>query len=252
MTHMLTDDDRARFRWQLSVAGFGEAGQARLRESAVLVSRVGGVGGTLALYLATAGVGRLVLAHAGDLRVDDLNRQVLMRHARIGAPRVDQAAERLREIDPQLVVETVPANVSAESAAGLVARVDAVASCAPLFVERLAMNRAAVEDRKPLVDCAMFDMDAQLVTVLPGKTACLACLYRTPNPAWKREFPVFGAVAGTIACLGALELIKILAGFGEPLTNRMLLADLWTLDFRKVEVRRDPACAVCAELGRNR
>jgi molybdopterin-synthase adenylyltransferase len=92
----------------------------------------------------------------------------------------------------------------------------------------------------------MFDMDAQLVTVLPGRTACLACLYRTPNAAWKREFPVLGAVAGTIGCLGALEIIKILAGFGEPLTNRMLLADLAWLDFRKVEVRRDPACPVCA------
>jgi molybdopterin/thiamine biosynthesis adenylyltransferase len=245
---MLTDEERARFRWQLSSAGFGEEGQARLRDSSVLVTRVGGVGGTLALYLAAAGIGRLVLAHAGDLRIDDLNRQVLMGHGGLGSSRVLQAADRLREIDPRLVVETVAANVTDEIAADLVARVDAVASCAPLFSERLALNRAAVDARKPLVDCAMFDMDAQLVTVLPGKTACLACLYRAPNPAWKREFPVFGAVAGTIGCLGALELIKILGKFGEPLTDRMLLADLWSLDFRKVEVRRDPECPVCGSI----
>jgi bacteriocin biosynthesis cyclodehydratase domain-containing protein len=81
--------------------------------------------------------------------------------------------------------------------------------------------------------------------VLPGRTACLACLYRTPNADWKREFPVFGAVAGTIGCLAALELIKILSGMDEPLAGRMLLADLRSLDFRKVEVYRDPKCPVC-------
>src|SRR5437867_584832 len=81
-----------------------------LRDASVLVSRVGGVGGTVALYLAAAGVGRLVLAHRGDLRIDDLNRQILMRDERLGSSRVSQAAERLRDLDPRLVVETVGEN----------------------------------------------------------------------------------------------------------------------------------------------
>ena len=246
---MLTDEERASYQWQLWVAGFGEAGQERLKSASVLVSRIGGVGGALALYLAAAGVGRLVLAHAGMLRPDDLNRQLLMSHARLGESRVQQAADRLRDLNPRLTVETVEENITESNVDRLVASVDAVASCAPLFGERLLMNRAAVRAGKPMVDCAMFEMDAQLVTVLPGRTPCLRCLYPKVPTEWKRQFPVFGAVAGTIGCLGALELIKILASFGEPLTNQMLLADLTTLSFRKVNVRRDPACPDCGPQG---
>src|SRR3954468_4335113 len=92
----LTDDDRARYAWQLTVRGLGEEGQRRLKGASVLVSRCGGVGGTVALQLAAAGIGKLVLAHAGNLRVDDLNRQLLMSHAGLGQPRIEQAARRLR------------------------------------------------------------------------------------------------------------------------------------------------------------
>ena len=97
----LTDDERALYEWQLWVEGFGEAGQLRLKNASVLVTRVGGVGGEVALQLAAAGVGRLVLAHAGNLRNSDLNRQTLMSHAGLGMPRAVQAAERLRAFNPQ-------------------------------------------------------------------------------------------------------------------------------------------------------
>src|SRR6516164_8439450 len=96
----LTDEERAIYQWQLWVQGFGEAGQERLKASSVLVSRIGGVGGTVALYLAAAGVGRIVLAHAGNLRADDLNRQLLMSHAGTGQSRIEQATRRLREFNP--------------------------------------------------------------------------------------------------------------------------------------------------------
>src|SRR6516165_7531916 len=93
----LTDAERAIYEWQLAVPGYGEAGQERLKGAAVLVSRVGGVGGTVAHQLAAAGVGRLVLAHAGNLRLNDLNRQLLMDHSALGKPRADVAAQRLRD-----------------------------------------------------------------------------------------------------------------------------------------------------------
>src|SRR5436309_15721676 len=102
----LSDEERAIYDWQLSVAGFGEAGQLRLKHATVLVSRIGGVGGTLAMQLAVAGVGRLILAHAGNLRLDDLNRQLLMSHAGLGQARVEQAAARLRALNPY--IEIVP------------------------------------------------------------------------------------------------------------------------------------------------
>lgn len=244
----LTDEDRAIYQWQLWMPGFTEAHQERLKGSSVLISRIGGVGGTVALYLAAAGVGRLVLAHAGNLRPDDLNRQLLMSQAGVGQARVEQAAVRLRELNPRLLVETVPQNIGLDNAAALVARVDAVAACAPRFEERLWMNEAAVRARKPLVDAAMYEMDAQLAVVVPGKTACLACLYPEVPTLWERQFPVFGAVAGTIASLAALEIIKVLTGYGTPLGAHLLLADLDRLDFRKVATRRNPTCSICAEV----
>ena len=144
------------------------------------------------------------------------------------------------------MIVAVAENITAENAACLVGQVDLVASCAPLFQERLLLNRAAVEQNKPLVDCAMYELEAQLTTVLPGRGPCLACLYPTEPPAWKRQFPVFGAVAGAVGSLGAMEAIKVLAGLGEPLVGKLLVCDLATMSFRKLPVRRDPACPVCA------
>lgn len=242
----LTDEERAIYEWQLDVAGFGEAGQLRLRNATVLVTRAGGVGGTLAYQLAAAGIGRIILAHAGNLRLDDLNRQILMSHAGVGAARVEQAAERLRAFNPHVEIVPVAENIDADNIDRLVAGADLIASCAPLFEERLLLNRAAVAQRKPLVDCAMYEMEAQLTTIVPGQGPCLACLYPTEPTAWKRQFPVFGAAAGTIGCLGALEAIKVLAGLGAPLIGKMLICDFGAMSFRKVQLQRNRHCQVCA------
>ncbi len=244
----LTDEERARYEWQMWTPGFGEAGQRRLKGAAVLVSRVGGVGSVVAYELAAAGVGRLVLAHAGNVKPSDLNRQLLMTHGALGTSRVQSAARRLAELNPNVVLEPVPENVADANVAGLVSQVDLVASCAPLFEERLRMNREAVRQGKPLVDAAMYDMTAQVMTVLPGRTACLACLYPEVPPAWKREFPVFGAVSGTAACMAAVEAIKILGGVGRPLEGRMILMDLASMNLMTRRVERRRGCHVCGEL----
>ena len=245
---MLSKAEHALYEWQMWVPGFGEQGQQRLKGSAVLVSRCGGVGGLVAYQLAAAGVGRLLLAHAGDLRPSDLNRQLLMSHAGLGSPRVELAARRLRELNPFIHVETVAENVREDNVERLVGSVDLVADCAPLFQERLLMNQAAVKFGKPLVSCAMYELEAQLTTVVSGRTPCLACLYPEIPPAWKREFPVFGAVAGTIGCLGAMEAIKVLAGLGEPLLGTLLTCDLRDMTFRKVTLHRRAGCRVCGGL----
>ena len=244
----LTDHERAVYEWQMWIKDFGEDGQRKLKASSVLVSRIGGVGGTAAYYLAAAGIGRLVLAHAGNIRPNDLNRQILMTDSAVGSLRVESAATRLRELNPRLEVVTVPENISDENVARLVDMVDLVVDGAPLFSERLPMNREAVRQRKPLVEAAMYDMEARITTVLPGETPCLACLYPSEPPAWKRQFPVLGAVAGTIGCLAALEAIKLLAGFGEPLKGRMLIGDLRDMTFRTVRLNRNPTCPVCSEI----
>ncbi len=244
----LTDEERAAYEWQLDVPGFGEAGQKKLKDATVLVSRVGGLGSVVAYELAAAGIGRLILAHAGDINPSDLNRQLLMTHDALGTSRVQSAERRLKELNPRLVIDAVPENISAANAARLVGEADVVVDCAPLFEERFAMNREAVAQGKPLVECAMYELQAQITTVLPGKTPCLACLHPEAPPAWKRRFPVFGAVSGTVGCLGAMEAIKVLSGLGEPLAGRLLTMDLRDMQFRVMTIKRRSDCPVCGEV----
>ena len=241
----LDDLDRAIYEWQLWVPGFGEEGQQRLKNASVLVSRCGGLGSVVAYELAAAGVGRLVLAHGGDLKVSDLHRQILMKHEAIGTSRVRCAAARLREFAPRVEVVEVAENVHEGNAAELVGDVDLVVDCAPLFEERLAMNHACVELGRPLVECAMYELEAQITTLHPPRTPCLACWCPQPPQHWKRQFPVFGAVSGTVGCLGAMEAIKVLADLGEPLFGKMLLLDLRSMQIRSVSLQHRVDCAVC-------
>jgi molybdopterin/thiamine biosynthesis adenylyltransferase len=241
----LTPDERLRYQWQLWVRDFGEEQQRRLKGATALVSRIGGVGGAAAMQLAAAGIGRLVLAHAGPVRLDDLNRQLLMTTDWIGKPRVESAKNMLRALNPHVQVETVEENVSESNAAALVSRCDIVVSAAPLFTERLLMNRQAVQQRKPLVDCAMYDLEGRLTTVIPGQTPCLACLCPEPPTNWKREFPVISPVASTVGCLAAMEVIKVIAGMGAPLAGKLLTFDLREMAFRTLAISREPDCPVC-------
>ena len=242
----LTSDERSRYEWQLSVRAFGEDGQRRLKAATVLISRIGGVGGSAAMQLAAAGIGRLILAHAGDVRLNDLNRQLLMTTDGIGKPRVDSAVRRLRELNPHVEIETVAENINDSNVAELVRRCDVVVSAAPLFSERLLMNREAVGQRKPLVDSAMYELEGRLTTIVPGRSPCLSCLYPEPPPNWKREFPVFAAVSSTVGSLAAMEVIKLIAGIGEPLTGRLLTFDLRDMSFRTVPIARQPDCPICS------
>lgn len=244
----LSDYERAVYAWQMSVPGVGEAGQRKLKSATVLISRVGGVGGVAAQELAAAGVGRLILAHAGLLKPSDLNRQTLMHQGALGRSRVETAAARLRQFNPHLEVVAIPENVSPANASRLVAQADVVIDAAPLFEERFALNQAVVEHRRPMVEAAMYELTLQVTTVVPGQTACLACRVPEIPRDWTRQFPVFGAAAGTTGCLAAMEAIKLITGIGTPLCNRLLVADLRDVTFRLFHLRRNPACPVCSSL----
>ncbi|MFP6633646.1 MAG: ThiF family adenylyltransferase, partial [Planctomycetota bacterium] len=111
-----------------------------------------------------------------------------------------------------------------------------VVDCAPLFEERFLMNREAKSQGKPLVECAMYEMEAQLTTFLPGETRYLHELYPEKPEWWKREFPVFGAVSGAVGCMGAMEAIKVISGIGEPLTGELLVFDLGEMRFHKMKL----------------
>lgn len=241
----LTAEERAIYEWQMWVPGVGEEGQLKLKNASVLISRVGGLGGLVALELAAAGVGKLVLAHGGVLQPSDLNRQLLQTHDHIGKLRIDSIVRRLKDLNPRCDIIGVPENISEANADGLVAQADIVVDAAPMFQERLALNAAAFRAGKPLVECAMHTLDASVTTFVPGKTGCLACYIPEVPPTWKRQFPVFGAVSGAAACIGAMEVIKLITGIGTTLQGELLSMNLDTMQFRKVRLPRREDCSVC-------
>ncbi len=245
----LTDEERAIYEWQMWVPGCGEKGQRKLKSTSVLISRVGGLGGVVALELAAAGVGRLVLAHAGDLKPSDLNRQLLQTRHHIGQPRIESIVRRLKELNPDCEVVGISENISNENADRIVALADIVVDAAPLFEERLAMNAAAFRAGKPMVECAMHSLTAQITTFIPGRTGCLSCYVPEPPPSWKRQFPVFGAVSGTVACLGAMEVIKWATGIGTLLTGQMLTMELDHMRFKRLALPRRLDCPICGGRG---
>jgi len=231
------------------IPGFGEEAQEKLKNSSALITRAGGLGGTVAFYLAAAGIGKMVIAHGGNLTLSNLNRQILMTHDWVGKPRAEKIRETLLRFNGDLELEVLAENVTPDKAESWVKKVDIVCDCPPTFEERFALNEAIVRSRKPMIEAAMHSMEAHLTVIVPGQTPCLRCLY-PEQPSWWEPlgFPVLGAVPGALGCLAAIEAIKVLTDFGEPLTGVLLQVDTLKQEYRKFRIRRDPQCPVCGHL----
>ncbi|NIM07540.1 MAG: hypothetical protein GTN69_13340, partial [Armatimonadetes bacterium] len=176
----------------------------------------------------------------------NLNRQILMRGDSVGKPRIPQAKETLLRANPHVEVVALGEDANEENAEEWVKGVDIVLDCPPTFEERYALNRACVKLRKPMVEAAMYSMEGTLTTIIPGETPCLACI--TPEaPKWWKPlgFPVLGAVSAALGCFAAIEAVKVLTGFGEPLKGKLLTYDSTNMEFVKFNVRRRADCAVC-------
>lgn len=243
----LTPIELERYSRQMQLDGFGEEGQKKLKATTALVTGVGGLGGTVALYLTVAGIGKLVLVRGGNLRRDDLNRQILMTDDWVGKPRVFKAQETLSKINPDVEIEAVPEFVTPENIHNLMQQADIALDCAFDFNEREALNAACVRQEIPMIEAAMSGMEAYLTTVIPGNTPCLSCIF-PEKPAWDRwGFGVLGAVSGTLACLAALEAVKLITGLGQPLAGQLLTMDLASATFAKRRPYHDPDCPVCGK-----
>jgi molybdopterin/thiamine biosynthesis adenylyltransferase len=242
----LTNKDLERYRRQLMLRGFTADHQRVLRNSTALVAGVGGLGGAAALYLAAAGIGRLILVHAGNLTLSNMNRQVLMKHGGIGKARVVQAKRTIQEINPDVEIEAIDDRITEKNIGLLLHSAQITLSARPNFDERRVLNRACVQKHIPMVEAAMNGMEGYLFNVHPGVSSCIHCVYPEDDPSWEEMgFPVVGAVSGMLGCMMALEAIKLLTGYGKPLLSEMLVFNTYDMDFRKVRVPRDEHCEVC-------
>jgi len=242
----LTDWEIEKYKRQIMLPGFGREAQEKLKASAALVTRLGGLGGPTALWLAAAGIGKLVIAHGGRLTPSNLNRQILMRGDSVGQPRAPQAEETLRRFNPDLELVTYSADVRPENVAEWVGQVDIVCDTTPDFRERLWLNAECVRQGKPLVDSGMNGMEAQLSVFHPPATPCLQCLVPEVPDWWDPlGFGVLGAVSGALGALTALEVVKVLTDYGEPLKGKLLVFDSEDMTFNKYVIHRRPDCPVC-------
>ncbi|MBF7730593.1 molybdopterin-synthase adenylyltransferase MoeB [Pseudomonas sp. N040] len=249
MTLELSDDDLLRYSRQILLPQIDIAGQLRLQQSAVLIVGLGGLGSPVALYLAAAGVGRLHLADFDRVDLSNLQRQIVHDASSLGQLKVQSAAQRLRLINPQLDLRLHEAALDADSLGAAVAAVDLVLDCSDNFSTREAVNAACVAAGKPLVSGAAIRLEGQLSVFDPRRadSPCYHCLYGHGGEAGLTcsEAGVVGPLVGLVGSLQALEALKLLAGFGEPLVGRLLLVDALTTRFRELRVKRDPACSVC-------
>lgn len=246
---MLTDDELLRYSRQILLQQVDIDGQLRLKQSRALIVGVGGLGSPVALYLAAAGVGELHLADFDTVDLTNLQRQIIHDTHSVGQSKVDSAMARLAAINPQ--VKRVPHRVALDedSLAAAVEAVDLVLDCSDNFTTREAVNAACVAARKPLVSGAAIRFDGQLSVFDPrrAESPCYHCLYGhgSESELTCSEAGVIGPLVGLVGSLQALEALKLLAGFGEPMVGRLLLIDALGTRFRELKVKRDPGCSVC-------
>jgi molybdopterin-synthase adenylyltransferase len=235
-----------RYSRQIGPGVLSPDGQRQLKRSTVLVTRVGGMGGPAALMLAMAGVGRVIIAHGGELISPDLNRQVLGCERGLSRPRAAAFADYLRSMNGFVQIEALDYEPDDEQALQLARRCDVLLACPPTFGERLRLNRAAVSAGIPLIDAAQWGMTGTLTVLRAGQTACLECLY-PESPPFEELFPVVGAISSAIGSLAALEAIKILSGAGRPLWGKLLTYDGFNGYVNTVQLVRRTDCACCGQ-----
>lgn len=249
MSEQLSDEELLRYSRQILLAQIDIDGQLRLKGSRALIVGLGGLGSPVALYLAAAGVGELHLADFDTVDLSNLQRQIAHDTASIGSSKVDSALARLAAINPGIGLRAHRQALDADSLAAAVAAVDLVLDCSDNFTTREAVNAACVVAGKPLVSGAAIRLEGQLSVFDPRveSSPCYHCLYGHGSEAELTcsEAGVAGPLVGLVGSLQALEALKLLAGFGEPLVGRLLLIDALGSRFRELRVKRDPGCAVC-------
>jgi adenylyltransferase/sulfurtransferase len=248
---MLSDGELDRYQRHIVLREVGGGGQAKLKGASVAVIGAGGLGSPCLQYLAAAGVGQITIVDDDVVSLSNLQRQVLFGTGDVGRPKVEAAAERCQALNPHVVVEPLQVRLTAETARSLLSQHDVVADGCDNFRTRDAVNRACVALGIPLVSAAIGPFEGQL-GVLAGHLAdapCYACYAGVPEdlPGTScADVGVLGAVAGLIGAAQALEVLRLITGFGESRVGRLWLYEGLSLEARSIRVRKDPVCPVCS------
>jgi sulfur-carrier protein adenylyltransferase/sulfurtransferase len=247
----LSREQRMRYARHTSLPEVGIAGQVKLLNSKVLLIGAGGLGSPTALYLAAAGVGTLGLVDDDEVDETNLQRQVIHTTDRVGVPKTESARLSIEALNPEVSVVEHRSWLDAGNVLEIIGDYDVLVDGADNFPTRYLLNDAAVRLRKPVVSASILAFDGQVSTFVPYEGPCYRCLYPTPPPPELAPScgaaGVLGVMAGVMGLLQANEVVKLVAGIGEPLVGRLLLYDSLTTRFTELKVKRDRECPVCGE-----
>ncbi len=250
----MNDDDLLRYSRHILLDDLGVEGQERIAASHALVLGAGGLGSPVALYLASAGVGRITLVDDDTVDLTNLQRQIAHTQARVGQRKVESAREAMLQINPQARVDTVPRRADAALLGALVAQATVAVDCSDNFATRHALNAACVRHGVPLVSGAAIRFDGQVSVFDPRPQAdgepgpCYACLF-PPDAAVEEVrcavMGVFSPLVGIVGSLQAAEALKLMAATGRSLAGRLMLIEALDMDIHTIRIPRNPQCPVC-------
>jgi len=246
----MNDEQLLRYSRHILLKEFGVEAQEALLASVVLVVGAGGLGSAALLYLASAGVGRIVIADGDRVDRTNLQRQIIHREEAIGVNKAESAASTLKQINSTCSVRTIVHRLEADELLSEVSQADLVLDCSDNFSTRHAINRACVLYRKPLVSGAGIRFDGQITSfdLRRDDSPCYHCLFPENESAEEERCAIMGVFAPLVGIIGAMqagEAIRIIAGVGESLTGRLSILDGLTQSWHQVRLTRDPDCAVC-------
>jgi molybdopterin/thiamine biosynthesis adenylyltransferase len=247
----LTEAQIERYSRHIILSEVGGKGQEKLLGGKVLLVGAGGLGSPAGLYLAAAGVGTIGVIDADVVDVTNLQRQVIHFTADLGKPKVDSAAAKMRAINPDVNVVTYHARLTAANALQILADYDFVIDGTDNFPSKFLVADACHFSGTPYSHAGILRFDGQIMSVVPGLSACYRCVFNAPPP--KGAVPscsqagVLGVLAGVIGTLQATEAVKFLLEKGELLTDSLLVYNALKTNFRKVRLKRNPNCPLCGE-----
>lgn len=241
----LTDQERIRYDRQMLLRGWGEEAQLKLKSARVAVAGVGGLGSPVSLYLAAAGVGFIRLIDPDIVDLSNLNRQIAHWGTDLGRPKVESAAMKITQLNPEVMVDAVNESITLETAKSLFRDVDIVLDCLDNMFTRMIVNGECIRRNVPFVYTAVYGMEGYMTTVMPRKGPCLRCIYPCDAPQGDK-FPVLGTTPGVMGCLEATEALKYLTGIGSLAIGRLVVYDGERMKFEEVTLKRSPKCPACS------
>ena len=243
---MFTPSERERYDRQIMIKEIGQKGQERLKRSRVVIAGAGGLGSPIALYLTAAGIGMIRVIDHDQVELSNLNRQILHWEEDIGRKKVDSAKKKLTNLNSAAEIETIGETITEDNVSQLVNGCDVIVDAMDNLPTRYILNRCAIERNIPFFHGAVHGFEGRVMTIIPGKTACLRCMYRGPVP--QEKFPVIGVAPAVIGSIQATEVIKYLVGIGKLLINRFLMYNGLEVTFSEFTVNKNPHCDHCGSL----